>query len=342
MFRHIRKLILVLFITALIWVWADQALTRNTSVPATIAVDKSTDPQLWVTFFDMQPTVPIRVRLSGAASKIDAVKRKLEDGSLRLEFYINPAEEKIAVAGVHTFKLLPLIQKSRVIADLGLQVESIDPEAVNVNVVQLAKQKLTVQVLGDNQIPLKDAAVEPATIEMLVRQDWSGDMLKATVSLTPQEIEQARTAGIWRKPMVELAPGIPRTADTQVKITLPSTKQRLKDFVIDGANIGYTFSPNLAGKFRVELINQNQVLGPIKIQATDEARLVYGNVPFKVILDISDDDVKASGELTRPVQFNLPPDYVRKGEINIAELELRTAKFKLIPLEVPEKPATSP
>ena len=342
MFRQIRKLILVVFITALIWVWADQALTRSTSAPATIAVDKSTDPQLWVTFFDMQPVSPIRVRLSGAASKIDTLERRLKEGSLRLEFYLNPTEEKITAGGVHPLKLLPLIQKNRVIADLGLQVQSIEPEAVNVNVVQLAKQKLSVQALGDNQLPLKDAAVEPATIEMLVRQDWSGDMLKATVSLTPQEIEQARTAGIWRKPTVELAPGVVKTADTQVKITLPSTKQRLKDFVIDGANIGYTFSPNLAGKFRVELINQNQVLGPIKIQATDEARLAYGNVPFKVILDISDDDAKASGELTRTVQFNLPPDYVRKGEINIAELELRTAKFKLIPLEVPEKSAAAP
>jgi len=341
MFRHIRKLILVVFITALIWVWADQALTRSTIAPATIAVDKSTEPQLWVTF-DMQPTVPIRVRLSGAASKIDTVERRLKDGSLHLEFYINPAEEKIAAAGVHPFKLLPLIQNSRAIADLGLRVESIEPESVKVNVVVLAKQKLTVQALGDNQIPLKDAAVEPATIEMLVRQDWSGDMLKATVSLTPQEIEQARTAGIWRKPTVEFAPGIVRTAETQVKITLPSTAQRLKDFVIDGVNIGYTFSPNLAGKFRVELINQTQMLSPIKIKATDEAKLAYEKVPFKVLLDISDDDKNASGELSRPVQFNLPPDYVRKGEINIAEIELRTAKFKLMPLEVSEKPAAVP
>jgi hypothetical protein len=341
MFRQIRKLILVIFITALIWVWADQALTRSTIAPATLSADKSTDPALLVSF-GTQTTLPIRVRLSGATSKIDTFERKLKDGSLHLEFYINPAEEKIATAGVHPLKLPPLIKNSRAIADLGLQVDSIEPEAVNVNVVQLAKQKLTVQALGDNQIPLKDAAIEPATIEMLVRQDWSGDMLKATVTLAPQEIEQARTAGIWRKPTVELAPDIVRTADAPVKITLPNTAQRLKDFVIDGVNIGYTFSPNLAGKYKVELVNQTQMLSPIKIKATDEAKLAYEKVPFKVLLDISDDDTKATGELSRPVQFNLPPEYVRKGEINIAELEQRTAKFKLIPLEVPEKPAVAP
>jgi hypothetical protein len=159
--------------------------------------------------------------------------------------------------------------------------------------------------------------------------------------LTPQEIEQARTAGIWRKPSVELAPGIIKTADTQVKITLPSTKQRLKDFVIDNTNIGYAFSPNLAGKFEVELSNQNQVLAPIKIQATDEAAVAYKNTPFKIVLDISDDDVKATGELSRNVVFNLPPDYVRKGEINVAEPD-RTAKFKLVPIETGEKAAVTP
>jgi hypothetical protein len=337
----IRKLILVIFITALIWVWADQALTRGTSAPATIAVDKSTDPALWVSF-DMQPTSSIRVQLSGAASKIDTLERRLREGSLRLEFYIDPAEEKIAAAGIHSFKLLPLIQKSRAIADLGLQAESVEPESVNVNVVQLAKQKLAVQAVGDNQLALEDAAFEPATIEMFVPQIWQGDMLKATVALTPQEIEQARTAGIWRKPTVELAPGIIKTADAQVQITLPTTQQRLKDFSIE-AKIGYVFSPNLAGKYRVELVNQNQIIGaPIKIQATDEAKSAYEGMPYKILLNITDDDEKAAGELSRAVVFNMPQEYVRTGEISVAEPERRIAKFKLLPLEIAEKPAAAP
>ena len=337
----IKKIILVIFITALIWVWADQALTRRTIAPAMIAVDKSTDPALWVSF-DMQPTAPIRLRLSGAASKIDTFERGIKEGSLRLEFYINPAEEKIATAGVHSFKLLPLIQKSCAVAYPGLQVESVEPESVNVNVAQLAKQKLAVQAAGDNQIPLKDAAVEPATIEMFVPQIWQGDMLKATVALTPQEIEQARTAGIWRKPTVELAPGIVKTADVQVKITLPTTQQRLKEFSVE-AKIGYVFSPNLAGKYRVELVNQNQIIGaPIKIQATDEAKSAYEGTPYKILLNITDDDEKAAGESSRAVVFNLPPEYVRKGEISIAEPEQRIAKFKLLPLETAENPAVVP
>jgi len=341
MFKHTRKLILVVFITVLIWVWADQALTRSTSVTASIAADKSTDPQLWVSF-DMQPVASIRVRLSGAASKIDAIERGLKEGSLRLEFYVNPAEEKIAAAGVHSLKLLPLIQNSRVIADFGLQVESIEPEAVNVNVMQLARQKLTVQVLGDNRVPLKDASVEPAAVEMFVPQDWKGEMFKATVMLTPPEIQQAQTAGILQKPTIELSPGIVKTADTQVKITLPTTQQRLKEFSIE-AKIGYVFSPNIAGKYKVELVNQNQIIStPIKIEATDEAKSAYESTPYKITLNISDDDVKVTGELTRPVVFNLPPDYVRKGEISIAEAEPRMAKFKLIPLEVTEKITEAP
>ena len=340
MLSFFRKILLVICVSVLIWVWADQALTREITVPATIAVDKSTDPQFWVSF-DNQRTVAVRLRVSGPASKIDTLDKRLKEGSFRLEFFVNPADEKIISPGTHSLQLSGLIQKNRIITDLGLRVEMVEPDTVNVSIVQLANQKLTVQILADNQLPLKDATVEPSTIEMLVRKDWGGDMLKATVVLTQQEIEQARTAGIWRKPFVELAPGITKTADTQVKISLPSTKQRLKDFVIDTVNIGYVFSPNLAGKYRVELSNQNQVLGPIKIQATDEAAIAYKNTPFKVILNISDDDIKPAGELSRNVVFNLPQEYVQKGEINIAEPD-RMARFKLVPLETSEKPATAP
>src|SRR5512140_2695945 len=108
MLGHIRKFALVIIISVLIWAWADQALTRETSVPATIAADKSTDPQLWLRF-DQQPSAPGRIRLSGPASKINAVEQKLKEGSLRLEFYFNPADEKITTAGDHPFKLLPLV-----------------------------------------------------------------------------------------------------------------------------------------------------------------------------------------------------------------------------------------
>jgi hypothetical protein len=337
MLGHIRKIILVVFISALIWIWADEALTRETSVPATVAVDKSTGPELWVNF-DLQPTVPIRLRLSGPASKIDALERRLKEGSLKLEFFLNPKEEKLT-AGSHPFALPELLKRNRLIADQGLQIESVEPATINVDVVGLSKKTLSVQALTDNQTSVQDTTIEPATVEMFVPENWNGAKLKATVVLTPQEIEQARAAGIWRRPAVEFATGVLKTADTQVKITLPTNKQRLKDFVIDGANIGYTFSPNLAGKYGVELINQNQILGPIKIQATDEAALAYRNTPFKVILDISDDDAKIAGDLPpRAVVFNLPPEYVRKGEIIIAELEPRMAKFKLVPLETIEKP----
>jgi hypothetical protein len=137
MTAFVRKMLLVIGLTVLIWVWADQALTREAIVPATISVDKSTDQQLLVSF-DFQPVALVRLKVSGPASKIDTLERRLREGSLRLEFFLNPVDEKIATAGVHSLQLLPFVQKSRAIADLGLRVESIEPETINVNVIQLA------------------------------------------------------------------------------------------------------------------------------------------------------------------------------------------------------------
>jgi hypothetical protein len=214
---------------------------------------------------------------------------------------------------------------------MGLQVESTSPESVDVEVVGLVNQRLVVQVFSDSRVPLADAIVEPAAIEMLVRQDYVAAGLKAAIVLTQQEIEQARVAPIRHKPVVEFAPGVTKYAEMAVKVSLPSTENLLKDYTIDETNIGYTFSPNLQGAYRVDLVNKAEILSALKIRATPDANAAFDTVPFKLRLDINEDDPKAAGEISRSVQVNLPDEYVRKGEIKINEASDRTAKFRLIP-----------
>ena len=58
-----KKVILVVSITVLIWVWADLAQDDElTNVPARIYVDEAANPGLWVSL-DKEPLVPIKITL---------------------------------------------------------------------------------------------------------------------------------------------------------------------------------------------------------------------------------------------------------------------------------------
>ena len=88
------KIAVVVFLTVLIWVWADLALDEEHTIPSvTISVAKSTDPSLWVSFNE-EPAVSVdNVVLKGPASRITDTRQKLNDGSLVLEFFLDAEQE---------------------------------------------------------------------------------------------------------------------------------------------------------------------------------------------------------------------------------------------------------
>ena len=340
MFARTRKLILVSILTCLIWVWADRAMTGYyPDVPAIIHIDKQTDPHLWVTF-DKQTMASLQLKVSGPAAKIDAMEKQLkEKGTLGFDLYFNPAQEKMAAAATpYRLPLLQFVQSSKLIQDMGLTVESCSPEAINVEVVKLVNKKLTIQVLNENRVAVSNVVLDPATVEMAVPENWTGEALKATISLTPQEIEQS--APVLRKAVVELAAGITRPSDTMVTVRLPSTETKLKDFTVIDPKIGINFSYDMQGEYKVEIINKTQVLAPLKIRATPEAMEKYEKIPLKLRLNIFQDDKNAT-ELEREITCNLLEEYVRKGEIMVNESPARIAKFKLIKIDQTEKTAAA-
>jgi len=340
MFAYIKKFGVVIILTGLIWIWADKAMTLTRSdIPATIHIDKQIDQHLWVAL-DRRPFAQIKLKVSGPSARIDQMDKQLkEKGTLGFDFYLNPTSEGMFTPGTpYRLPLLQFIQKSKLIQDLGLTVESCTPEAVSVEVVKLVNQSLAIQVLNENKVPVNNAILEPAVVDMLVPENWTGEARKATIILTSQEIEQ--TAPVTRRPFVELDAGLTRLADTHVKVSLPSTESRLRDYTIDETNIGLTYSYTMQGSYKVDILNRNQVFGAVKIRATPEAKAQYDNIPYKMRLNIIETDAKAAGEVERELIFNLPEEYVRKGEITINEPQPRRAKFRLVPITSGENTAS--
>ncbi|MBA7669826.1 hypothetical protein ES703_77960 [subsurface metagenome] len=322
------KVLLVIFLTVLIWVWVDLAKTEEFSFSgATISVARSANPGLWVSFNE-EPEVSVdNVVLKGPASKITNARRKLNDGSLVLEFFLDAEQEGMVNPGEYPLDVLAFLKKSRQIKQLGLTVESCKPDKLSVNVVKLVKKSLTVKCFDEDGNPLK-AESKPSKVDMFVPEDWEGEALTAKVRLTRSEVKQARVEAVPKKPYIELAPGQIREAAGTVDITASPEEERLIDYTITPATLGITLSQILQGEYDVEVENLPQVIGGITIRATPEAKRAYEEMRYQVILEIYDEDAKSTEPPKRKLIYNFPAEYVRKDEIMLNQQPV-TARFKL-------------
>jgi len=334
------KITVVIFVTVLIWVWADLALDEELSVSgATISIAGSANPGLWVSC-DEKPSVAInKIVFKGPASKIADVRRKFNDGSLSREFFLDPEQqETMTGAGQHTLNLAAFLKQNDQIKQLGLTIKSCDPNQLTVNVVELVEKPLDVKCVDENYNPVKDAVIEPAKVNMFVPRDWDGEKLAAKVLLTRREITQARVTPISKTPYIELAPNQIRQAPKPVKISTPPEENLLSDYLVT-SRLGITLSANLQGKYKVEVTNLGAVMGPVAIRATVEAKLAYEKTRYQVVLEIDDSDKTIKPEETRrELVYNFPAEYVRRDEITLNQPPV-VAQFKLTTLSAAESAA---
>jgi len=320
---------IVVFITVLIWVWADLALDETLpDKSAVVVVDESVARQLWISF-DQSPSADLKITLSGPHTAVTTLDMELRKGQKPLEFVFNAVQEQMDKPGVHSLKLLEFLRKDRELRRRGLMVQSCDPNELSVNVVELVKRPLTVECFDASGNPLKTQNIEPAKVDAFVPVD---SRLTAKVQMTKAEIEQARKAPKKKTPYIQLAPGYIRESTTDVQIMLapeedPLTVQRIED-----ATIGIDMSPNLMAKYYVEITNLSTVLNSLAVRATNEAKEAYENQQLPhMTLYIFETDIKQGQEdYRKAVHYNFPEKYVRTGAIELMG-EPATAEFKLIP-----------
>ena len=324
------KITIVIFLTVLIWVWADLALDETLPVPgATIIIAESSD-DLWLSFGGKASTSLDNIVLKGPASKIADLKRELNEGSLKLKFNL---WQGITTAGPYTLNVLDFIKKSEEMRDLsGITAESCEPNTLTVDVVKLVERPLTVQCINESGDLQKYESIVPATVNMLVPGDWGRDKLIAQVRLTRSEIELAIKEPVEKKPFVKLSEEQLRESTKAVTIKLAPEEDPLSVKRIEDATLVIAMSPTLLAKYYVEVTNLPSVLNPIAVKATADAQRAYeGQQLPQMTLYIFDSDTEKGQEVQRKkVHYNFPPEHVRTGTIELSQ-EPATAEFKLIP-----------
>ncbi len=340
MLRKIKysKLIVVIFLTVLIWVWADLSLDdRHYVYNVSISVSRTTNSRIWVSFDEKRSVSIDTIELKGPASKIADAKRGLDDGSLIFALTLDAEQMGMVTPGPHSLNVLTFLRESHLIKQLGLTVESCEPGTLTVSVVELSEKTMTVQCIDESGISLISESIEPSRVEMFVPVDWGRDRLTANVKLTEAEVIRARSAAIVETPYIELPDGQIREAEENVSIKMPPEKDPLGIYTITTGKLGYCLSANLQGRYKVEEVyNLNEIIGSIYIKATPEARQAYEGMRYQVILEIDDDD-KDSEAPRRTVIYNFPERYVRTNEIVLNQPPV-TAKFKLTRLTSAENP----
>lgn len=322
------KIAIVVFLTILIWVWADLALDETPPErAAAIEVDESPNEAVWVSF-RQKSSADIKVTLTGPHSAFVALDRQLRTEGRRLTFKFDAEQERLSEPGGHSLDALDFLQKDKSLKSFGLKIKSCVPEFIDVNVVALVKKTLPVECFDDEGASV-EAMSNPSKITMFAPESTR----TVRVELSRGEIDQARLKAIQKRPYIVLAEGLTKPAPTPVRITIPPAADPLSAETVTSPKLGIALSANLQGKYSVEVTNLNEVMGPIQIRTTATAKQAYESMRYQMILEIDDEDVKQA-EPRRHVKYNFPEDFVRADEIKINQPPVQ-ARFKLKAISPP-------
>ena len=160
-----------------------------------------------------------------------------------------------------------------------------------------------------------------------------GRQYVARVQLSYAEMQQAMQGTVEKWAYVELPGGQSRRSPTPVKIKM-SAEEDPREATTITATYAVALSPTLLGKYRVVILNEQEVLQAIPILATAEAKQAYvsQDVP-PMTLYIYDKDKNQTGEIKRAMVYNFPVEYVARKEIGLRGPPVE-ARFRLEPLTV--------
>jgi len=333
------KIFVVVFITILIWIYADLALEETFDISdVPLIISRPADTRLWVTFQDDNSSTGIidEVTISGPAAMMADFRQAYSKGNVALEVYIVPSNQGITEAGIYPLEVVPLVQENEEIRTWGLRVESAEPKTITVTAEELVRKALNVRCLDENDNMLTSQSVEPDQIQMWVPEDQAP---VALVRLTEEEIRQARNFPVEKTPFIRLN-GEQWNARETVDVLMPP--DTLNVALIRNAKLGITYSLNMQGAYEVVIEEQDlrNIIGPISVSATPEAKQKYENQRYHVILELDDSLIGQDPEtiIQRELIYNFPKEHVRRGEIELAQAPV-IAKFRLVP--VASEPETS-
>lgn len=318
----IKKYVLVVFITLLVWFWANSAMERTIAVTASIATVQTGDSDILATFDKPMP-LGVKITVRGQASKIKNLQKLIAAGQENLDFIYNLQNDVKGEGETIPLDTAKWLNQTVKMKSLSLNVESADPVMIQVFVEKLVKKELDIECFDEDGLRIIPDSLKPSTVDVFVRQGWVG---KARIDLSAADLEKAREDYVIKEAYVELT-GDEKRYGNRVTVKLQSVELPVVSF--QPGNIMIGFSKNLQGKYRIELLNESELTGTTTFKALPEAMEEYKNSPVHIIVLVLDGDEDNVGETIREVIYKFPPEYFAAGKIKLAKEPVK-ARFRLI------------
>ncbi len=331
----IKKILAVVFLTVLIWVWSDLALDgtdKLSQIP--VVLGNSSDPNLLVSFVDDAGQLTDRividtVDIKGPAVRVEQIKalERINDPDLLL--VLEPDNwELTEPMEAPAWPLVNFVKRSPFIDNRGLSVDDCAPRTASIRVMRLAKRTLVVQCVDHNRSTVS-AQVTPPTIQMYVPEAWTEDRLVADVELSTADLNRAQSdIPIDETPFVDINGRI-RRAKQSVEVRISEAGPKLQIQSIK-PKFCVVVDPIVQRDYRIEISDVIKALRSIDFKGTDEAKLAYQNEPYHVELVVVD---RKTGPQFQTLQYRFPREYVEKNQIKPADSPLATIDFELVPRE---------
>lgn len=347
------KLLIVIFLTLMIWAWAFLSQEKEDSFHGTLVLSNQTDPSLLVTFsadgVQYGNRVPLKLNFIGTPAKIAELSQRArltmrnDQNQERLDYPYNPADDGFMQDKTYTFDLLRFLQEHSKTRGLNLTLQSCEIAnkpitQIEVNVEVLERKLCKIVCFDENNQPVPSVDVTPARIEMYVRKDAPAE---ARITLSGEELDRARTQPVSATPFVDLGvPGL-RPAEQTVQVSIAESSGLKSKPFNTSLPIGVIMSQTLQNEYKVEIDDESELKArsKIDIMVTDEAYTAYQNSSYPLLIEIRDSDKTSTEEwLLKNIIYNFPVEYVRSGQIRLADpaaAKTRQVKVKLIPVAAP-------
>ena len=332
----IRKILAVVFLTVLIWVWSDLALDRTDKISQIpVVLGNSSDPNLLVSFVDEAGLLTDRmmintVTIKGPAKHVEQIKALERADSLDLRLVLEPETWALTEPmEAPAWSLVNFVKRSPAIK--GLSIDNCAPRTASISVVQLAKRSLKVQCVDEDDSPIP-AQITPSSITMYVPEAWAEDTLTAYVKLSSNALNRAQgETPIDAIPFVDISGRI-KTAKQSVKVRLPEVVTPLETQVIQNPKFCLVVDPVVQRDFFIRIPNEvEKTTKRIRFKGTDEAKTAYQAEPYHVELVVERKEGSQAGERQKRLEYRFPPEYVEKNEIKPDDSPLDTIDFELVP-----------
>ena len=343
MSEGLKKLFLVVFLTAMVWTWAFMSLERETDpMFGSLELSPSAAPDYHVTFNENRNKIALKLTFSGAPRKVAELVRRIRAADTdptreRLDFYYDPEEYDQTEPQTYFIDTLDLVKKSSRIRDLALTVESCEPSKIEAHVQKLVRRDLVVEVLDEAGSPLPVEIIEPDRVSMYVQEGYSDT---AKVVLTANKMETARIQSVRERPFIVIGEGGQRRhADQIVEIRLPSVMPlEAQVFQTNPSRIGYIMPSEMIGAYRVELVDD---IKTINFKSTPEAKTSYQQQAYHILIQVLSGDQNLELTPPRPVIYNFPQELLRRGVIQ-APVPPDQVRIRLVPLNPPQGVVSGP